>query len=90
MQQISARDLRQKLIDHGYWDKIQNGKLSGRIRRASAATIAQGGRSLIISYWDGNGQYICTIHRVMTADGKIIHEDIKDAFLDGIRYIAVK
>jgi hypothetical protein len=90
MQPISAAELTQKLVTLGYWDKIHNNKLSSSIRRSSPATIAPGGVSLIISYWEGNDTYLCTIHRVITKDGLIIHEDVKDATINGIRYLAVK
>ena len=90
MQQINELELRQKLKERGLWDKMRSGRLLEKVQRTSPATIAPGGISQIISYWDEHLQYICTIHRVLTKEGQIIHEDVKDAFLDGVRYIAIK
>ncbi len=90
MQHISAAALRQKLIERGYWDKIHSGKLLEKPQKTVPANITSGGISQILSYWDEHLNYLCTIHRVITKDGKIIHEDVKDAFLDGIRYRVTK
>lgn len=90
MQHKSESELRQKLIELGIWDKIHSDQLLEKIQRTSPAAIAPGGVSQIVSYWDEHLRYLCTIHRVITADGQIIHEDVKDAFLNGVRYLAVK
>lgn len=86
MQVVNADELRKILEDRGYWEKMHTGKLLESIRSTRPAVIAPEGKSEIVSYWDEHLQYLCTIHRVVTKDGKVIHEDIKDAYLDGTRY----
>ncbi len=89
MQQISGAELRKRLEERVYWKKIQNGKLLAKVRKTVPATITPGGISQIVSYWDEHLQYLCTLHKVFTREGQVIHEDIKDACLDGVRYKAI-
>lgn len=74
------------LEERGYWEKMHTGKLLESVRSIRPAIIAHEGQSEIVSYWDEHLQYLCTIHRVITKEGKVIHEDVKDAYLDGVRY----
>jgi hypothetical protein len=85
-QSIDKWELKKKLEDSGYWEKMHTGKLLESVRKTSPATIAPGGESSIVSYWDEHLAYLCTVHKVVTKEGTVIHEDVKDAFLGGIRY----
>ena len=84
-QEIGQNELQQRLKDLSYWTRIHAGKLLQRIRKDTPAKSARDGRSLIVTYYDGR-RYICTLHKVVTRQGAVIHEDIKDAYLDGIWY----
>ena len=57
-------------------------------QKKAPAKISDGGTSYIISYYDEHLRYVCTIHRIVTKRGKVIHEHVKDAFIDGVRYKA--
>ena len=90
MQLVSHDYLVRKLQETGYWSKIHTNQLHSSIRKIVPAIITPGGQSQIISYWDENQQYLCTIHRVITKEGVVIHEDVKDACLNGVRFRVVK
>ena len=90
MQQIRETELRRILVERGYWNKIHSGQLLERVRKTTPAVIAPGGVSQIVSYWEEHIHYLCTLHRVISKEGQTVHEDVKDAVLDGIRYRAIK
>lgn len=77
------------LEKRNYWQLIHNNKLLCKTQASKPSKMIDNGTSLILSYYDEHMRYLCTLHRVVTQDGKIIHEDIKDIFLDGIRYKAM-
>jgi hypothetical protein len=79
-------ELKKVLMDKGYWTKMHNNQLLEKIRSSRPAVIAPGGISQIVSYWDEHLQYLCTVHRVIDKDGVTVHEDVKDASIDGTRY----
>jgi len=88
-QQTSNAELQQLLELRNYWLRIHNKKLLCKVQASVPSKIIDGGISKILSYYDEHLKYLCTIHQVTTKDGKILHENIKDAFLDGIRYKAI-
>ena len=88
MQYLSGEELKQLLVDNGFWDKIQNGKLLSSIRKNTAAKIIVDGSSQIILVYDEHLHFLCTLHRVVTKEGKVIHEDVKDVRLNGVLYIS--
>ena len=87
-QQISALKLQQMLEERNYWLRIHNNKLLCKTQTNKPAKIVDGGTSKILTYYDEHINYLCTIHQVTTRDWQIIHEDVKDALLDGIWYKA--
>jgi hypothetical protein len=87
-QQASASELQRMLEQRNYWMRIHNNKLLCKTQASVPSKIINGGISKILTYYDEHIKYLCTIHQVTTRDGKIIHEDVKDAFLDGTRYKA--
>jgi hypothetical protein len=88
-QQTSAVELQRLLEQRNFWLRIHNNKLLCKIQASVPSKMVDGGISKILSYYNEHMQYLCTIHQVTTKDGKTIHEDVKDAFLDGIRYKAI-
>ena len=87
-QPATNSDLVQMLQKEGYWTKMHSKGLLEKVQSSRPAVIAPGGVSLIISYYDEHLHYLCTIHRVVNKEGVIIHEDVKDAFINGTRYRA--
>ena len=88
-QESTAKELQSKLEKLNYWSRIHSNKLLAKVQAEVSAKIIKDGTSKIISYYDEHLNYLCTIHRITSKDGIIIHEDIKDAYLDGVRYKAV-
>ena len=82
----SAAELQSMLETRKYWTLIQDNKLLSKIQSSKPSTMIKDGTSLIITFYDEHLKYLCTIHRVITSDGHVIHEHVKDAFIDGIRY----
>ena len=85
-QEATAEQLKNKLKKRNYWLRIHSNKLLAKVQTEDPAKIIEGGISKIVSYYDKHLSYICTMHIVVTKDGSIIHEHVKDAYLDGIRY----
>ncbi len=85
IQFLTAEQLNNLLEEHNILRKIHTNMFREVEQDHAAARIAGGGRSLIISYYEGN-QYICTKHKILTASGKLFHQDIEDALINGIRY----
>lgn len=88
-QPATADEMLRMLEESGYWEKMASHQILERVRSTRPATIAPGGKSLIVSYWDEHLRYLCTLHRVVTQDGIVIHEHVKDVFLNGTRYRSV-
>jgi len=88
-QESNTEELQIKLEDRNYWLRIHSCELLEKIQSEVPARIIKDGVSSIISYYDEHLNYLCTIHRVITKNGNVIHEDIKDIYLDGIRYKAL-
>ena len=87
-QQVGTKELIDMLVQRNYWTRIHKDDLLSKEQARKPSTIIQGGTSVIISYYDEHGKYLCTIHRVITTDGTIIHNHVKDAFIDGVWYKA--
>jgi hypothetical protein len=87
-QRVSAQEMQNMLEKQNYWLRIHDNKLLCKIQASKPAKIVDGGLSRILTYYDEHLNYLCTIHQVITQEEKIIHEDVKDAFIDGIRYKA--
>ncbi len=88
-QEASEKELQHMLQERNYWLRIHNNKLLCNTQKSRPSKMIDNGTSLIVSYYDEHMKYLCTIHKVITKDGKTIHEDVKDIFLDGIRYKSI-
>ena len=88
-QLASAAELQHMLEKRNYWMRIHNNELLCKIQAIKPSKMVYGGVSKILTYYDEHIKYLCTLHQVTTKDGNIIHEDVKDIFLDGVRYKAV-
>ena len=76
------------LEQRNLWSRMHSGKLLAVERASAPAKKSPGGTSHIVSYYDKHLQYVFTIHRITTKEGKIIHEHVKHAYIDGVRYKA--
>jgi hypothetical protein len=85
-QEATDDELQRMLEQRNYWSRIHDNKLLYKTQASRPSKVIKDGTSLILSFYDEHMRYLCTIHKVITKDGKTIHEDIKDIFLDGIRY----
>ena len=85
-QPASTTELQHMLERRNYWTRIHNNELLCKIQASTPSKMVYGGISKILTYYDEHIKYLCTIHQVTTKDGDIIHENVKDAFLDGIWY----
>lgn len=86
-QLITDIEIIEMLKQRNLWSRLHSNKLLAKEQATGPAKISNG-ISSIISYYDEHLQYVCTIHRITTEDGKIIHEHVKDAYIDGVRYKA--
>jgi hypothetical protein len=87
-QLVNVEKLKEMLEQRNLWSRMQSNKLLAKEQTKAPAKIADGGTSYIISYYDEHLQYVCTIHRVEDKNGSIVHEHVKDAYIDGIHYRA--
>lgn len=87
-QLVTKVRLQEILEERNLWSRIHSGKLLEVEQTATPSKVSPGGTSYIISYYDNHLQYVCTIHRVIAKGGKIVHEHVKDAYIDGVRYKA--
>ena len=85
---VSATKLKEILEEHNLWSRMHSKKLLAKEQAAAPAKIAAGGTSYIITYYDEHLRNFFAIHRIITKGGKIVHEHVKDAFIDGVRYKA--
>jgi hypothetical protein len=86
IQVVSAVKLKEILKQRNLWSRMHSNKLLAKEQTTAPARIASGGISRIISYYDEHLRYICTTHRITSKNGKIMHEHVKDAYIDGVRY----
>jgi len=84
-QRMSKDELKKLLIEHGILEGIRLGRYEAVVQSDTPARKIQSGRSLVISYYYGN-QYICTKHELKTQRDGVIHQDVEDVFINGIRY----
>lgn len=89
-QEIGSKELQLKFEEISYWTRIHTGKLLAKVQSEVPARIISGGISRIVTYYDEHLEYLCTMHMVLSREGVIIHEDIKDAVLGGIWYKCAK
>jgi hypothetical protein len=83
----SKEELQKKFEDISYWTRIHEKKLRRKKQAEKPARILQDGVSQIWTYYDEQGKYLCTMHKVISKDGSsVVHEHIKDCLLDGIWY----
>ncbi len=87
-QLISATKLKEILEQRNLWARMHSNKLLAKEQATASARVPGGGTSHIISYYDEHLQYVCTIHKIITKAGKIVHEHVKDAYIDGVCYKA--
>ncbi len=83
---VSATKLKEMLKNRNFWLRMRSNKLLAREQATAPARISDGGTSYIISYYDEHLQYVFTIHRIVSKEGDIIHEHVKDAYIDGVNY----
>ena len=86
-QVVSVTKLRKLLEQRNLWSRMRAGRLRVIEKARAPAKVSPGGTSYIILYYDDR-QNMFTIHRIVTKEGKVIHEHVKDAFVDGVRYKA--
>jgi len=84
-QLVSDNKLREMLEQRNLWARMKSGKLLAVEQARVPAKISPGGTSYIVSYYDKRHNMF-TIHRIITKEGKVIHEHPKDACIDGVRY----
>lgn len=77
--------LKQLLVDNLILEGIRQGRYREVIENDDPAKKIPSGRSLIISYYQGN-QYICTKHELKTKRGRTVHQDVEAVLIGGIRY----
>ena len=87
-QPVNGSEIQTMLELRNYWLRIHNNKLLSKIQASTPSRMIQDGTSYIITFYDEHLNYLCTMHQVITIDGHIIHENVKDAYLDGIWYKA--
>jgi len=87
-QVVSVAKIKEMLEQRNLWSRMQSGKLLAVEQNRTPSRISDGGTSYIVSYYDEHLQYVCTIHRIVTNKGDTIHEHVKDACIDGVRYKA--
>jgi len=87
-QVVSVAKLKEMLEQRNLWSRMRSSKLLAVEQSKAPARISGGGTSYIISYYDEHLQYVFTVHRIITKVGKTIHEHVKDAYIDGVRYRA--
>jgi len=87
-QVVSIAKLKEMLEQRNLWSRMHSGKLLAVERATVPAKISSGGTSHIVSYYDEHLQDFFTIHRIITKKGKIVHEHVKDARINGVRYKA--
>jgi hypothetical protein len=86
IQIVSKEELKVKLENSGHWGKINSGQYTAVIESKVPAKITKGGWSYIISFYDEDSTYICTIHRIKDKKGNVMHEHPKRAIIEGIEY----
>ncbi len=70
----------------GHRAKITEGQYVTVIEVNDPSKQFKGGRSYIISFYDRNSKYICTIHRMTDKRQRIRHEHPKRAIIDDVEY----
>jgi hypothetical protein len=84
-QSISKDNLMKLLVEHGIIEGIRIGRYEYVIQNESPSHKIPGGKSLIISNYQ-HGQYLCTIHELRDKNGHVVHQDVEDILINGIRY----
>jgi hypothetical protein len=86
--QLSSKEELQRIFEErSFWTRIHENKLLCKKQSERAAHILTDGLSQILTYYDEHLNYLCTMHKVVSSDGRIVvHEHIKDCVLDGVRY----
>ena len=87
-QVVGAAELKEMLVQRGLWSKMQSGKLLAKEDAKKPAKAWPGGTSYVVSYYDEHLQYLCTVHKIVNKHGATVHEHVKDAYIDGVRYRA--
>lgn len=83
---LSKDSLKKLLIECSILEGIHEGRYREVIENESPAKSIPNGRSLIISYYQGN-KYICTKHELRKGKDDIVHQDVEAAFIDGTHYM---
>jgi hypothetical protein len=87
-QLTNATKLKEILQKRNLWSRMRRGKLRTVEQSKTPAKISDGGTSYIISYYEKRSGNFFTVHRILTKEGDTIHEHVKDAYIDGVRYKA--
>ena len=82
---LAKDQLKKLLIDSSILRGIEQGCYREVIEDDSPARHIAKGRSLIISYYQGN-QYICTKHELKRKRGDTVHQDVEAVIISGTRY----
>jgi hypothetical protein len=83
---LSEAELEKILEQHNLLSKMHSDKLLAKEQAKSPAKKSLGGTSYIITYYDEHIQNYFTIHRIISQEGKVIHEHVKSAYIDGVKY----
>jgi len=86
LQIVSTSELKTRLENSDHWVKITSGEYITVIEVNDPSRQFKGGRSYIISYYDPNSTYICTIHRMTDKRQRVRHEHPKRAIIDGVEF----
>ena len=87
-QLVSAAKIKEMLVQRNAWSKMHSGEFRVVQQYSAPAKVSKGGTSYIVSYYDEHSQYVCTIHKIVSKKGNTVHEHVKDAIIDGVRYKA--
>lgn len=69
-------------------ERIRSRELESEIQAVDESTNKKwkGGRSEHVCYYDAEGRYVCTVHRVFNKSGRRVHWHVKNITVEGVRY----
>jgi hypothetical protein len=85
-ERLPKDQLKRLLIDHSILEGIHEGRYTEVIEHDDTAKKIPNGRSLIISYYDGE-RYICTKHELRTSRGDTRHQDVEEVLMGDTLYL---
>ncbi len=70
------------------WTKIHDGRLSiVTARSSSARTSGQAGDTQILKHYTSSNMHVCTTHRIIDAEGTILHWDESNLNVAGLTLV---